>query len=549
MTAPRQVTRALARTCATLVWVASGLCFAALPQQAPSQQATGQPPGPAEPVTRVATDSPGTSSSILELRQVGRDALAATDPVAAWPAFRALVVAKPDDVEACLGLAEVHLLLGRPRTAARYAHTALTHEPANQTAMALVVRCLIRARAFDDAVDAASRYARANPNTSAALLAAKASSLFRVQRIDEASSLYRQVLTLEPRHAEAHLRLGSGLTAPRFAPRSAPLLRAVNAWRAQRPETALRALELALQEDPGHPIAHRLLGEVLFQQKAARTVDVVGAPLLALRSHTASPLTPAGQPVLDLRIEEFSPGYEKLHARRRRVASDAFGLFGSRLPRLLSLGGRHDFLGETERTTDALSRASLRGERTFDGRVWDDVRGVGGLRAATGVEALDDAALFGFDTLVHEWAHQVHFYGLSARDRVQIRALYQAATKSKRFLDYYAATNEAEYFGQGVEAYHSLAKRPGCETTHGHTRFELLRVDPELYALIDRLVDWDVLDDQGLRDAVLVAAIQAALRTGRVEDAVTAVELLSPGEVRGEWMRKARKALWSSRSF
>ena len=37
-------------------------------------------------------------------------------------------------------------------------------------------------------------------------------------------------------------------------------------------------------------------------------------------------------------------------------------------------------LDEVERTTDAGSRRSLKGKRTFDGRIWDDVRGIGGLR-------------------------------------------------------------------------------------------------------------------------------------------------------------------------
>ena len=223
----------------------------------------------------------------------------------------------------------------------------------------------------------------------------------------------------------------------------------------------------------------------------------------------------------------FMPAYAALPGDRRRVVDRSLSLFATRLSKLLTLGARHDLMLETERTTDAASRANLRGKRTFDGRVWDDVRGIGGLQAATGIEALDEASQFGFDTLAHEIAHQVHYYVLSPRDRARIRALYQAAKREGHCLDYYAATNEAEYFGQGVEAFASLAKRPGCETTHGHTRFELFRVDPELHDFVASIVDRDPLRDAGRRDVILAAAIEVALRCGRPDDAVVAAGMMA----------------------
>jgi hypothetical protein len=229
---------------------------------------------------------------------------------------------------------------------------------------------------------------------------------------------------------------------------------------------------------------------------------------------------------------EFLVGHEQLTGRRKLVADRALALFGRHLPRILAIGGRHDLLGAVERTTDHWSRRSLRGTRTFDGRVWDDVRGIGGLRAATGLEALDDAERFGFDTLVHEIAHQVHYYALGQRDRIQIRRLYEAAEEEGRFLDYYAATNEAEYFAQGVEAFASLAKRPGCESTHCHTRFELFRRDPALHEFIRKVVDVDVLAVPRSREALLEAAAEVALRCGRRDDAEVAVEWMATGPAR-----------------
>jgi hypothetical protein len=175
--------------------------------------------------------------------------------------------------------------------------------------------------------------------------------------------------------------------------------------------------------------------------------------------------------------------------------------------------------------------------------VWDDVRGIGGLQAATGIEALDEAAQAGFDTLAHELAHQVHYYAFGPRERARIRALYTAARAHGRCLDYYAASNEAEYFAQGVEAFSSFGKRPGCETTHGHTRFELRRTDPELYDLVAELVDRDPLRDERRRQPLLVAAIEVALRCGRAEDALTAAEQLASGPLRERWTAVATIAL------
>jgi hypothetical protein len=237
------------------------------------------------------------------------------------------------------------------------------------------------------------------------------------------------------------------------------------------------------------------------------------------------------------------PAYAGLSPARRAVVDRAIAWFGRRLGRLVAIGGRHDLLAEIERTTDAEPRLALRGKRTFDGRVWDDVRGIGGLRAATGIEALDEAAQFGFDTFVHELAHQVHYYALTQVERARIRELYQRRKLQGTFIDYYAATNEAEYFGQGVEAFAALQKRPACEATHGHTRFELYRVDRDLHDLIASLVDVDPLRDPLRSRPLLVAAIASALRSGRAADAAVAAAMLPHGPERERLLLEAGQAL------
>ncbi|MFN7672240.1 MAG: hypothetical protein ACK5S5_17495 [Planctomycetota bacterium] len=473
--------------------------------------------------------------------RAGRSFLDSEDPVAAWQAFRrsAALGAEPRAVGIGLGMA--HLMLGQSAFALAWAEAALRDDPRSQEAMALAVRARIRDRRFDEAVETAAAYVAVVPMADAELRAARASALFRVQRTDEAASAYRAVLAVDPMHAEAHLRLGSGLLGPAPAPRSPRLFAAVGALARGDRATAIAALGAVLAAEPAHPIAHRLLGETLFAQKAAAAMAAGDAAFAALAA--AAFLPPVDVDV----VAEFVPGYGALPPARRQVVDRTAALFARQLPNLVAIGARHDLLVELDRTTDAETRANLRGKRTFDGRFWDDVRGVGGVHAATGIEALDEAASFGFDTFAHEVAHQVHYYAFTPTQRARLRALYRAAVDAGRCLDYYAATNEAEYLGQGVEAFVSLGKRPGAETTHGHTRFELRRLDPELHDFLAGLVTWDPLADPARRERLLVAAVAVALRVGRPEDAVVAAGMMAAGGERDRWLAVAEKAALAQR--
>lgn len=479
----------------------------------------------------------GGNAPAERLVQRGLELLDREDPVAALATFRDLRQQWPQRGDALLGLGNTHLMLGRSTVAADYAEALLALQPGDNEAMALQVRSLIRQRQFDAAVRAAASFVRRTKAPTAELLAARGSSLFRVQRIDEAAAAYRATLVLDRDQAEAHLRLGSGLTPPQQLPVPPLLQQAVAAAQAGDLDTAAVRLHQVLDATPQMAMAHRLLGEVLLQQKALRSMALNDGGFRLLRQRL---------PPVDLGtvpVGDFLLGYEQLSPARRATADRALCLFARRLPTLIANGAQHDLLLELERTTDAPSRQGLRGKRTFDGRVWDDVRGIGGLHAGTGIEALDEAANFGFDTLVHELTHQVHYYALGIGDRARITRLYEQARDGQRCLDYYAASNEAEYFAQGVEAFAALTKRPGCETTHGHTRFELYRKDPELHDFIAGIVDSDPLADAGARGPLLAAAIDTALRSGRPDDALVAAQWLQPGPYRQRVLAECRAAV------
>ncbi|GAB4148352.1 MAG: hypothetical protein Fur0037_16690 [Planctomycetota bacterium] len=465
------------------------------------------------------------------------------DPVRALDSFRVLHRLRPESGDAALGLGRTHLMLGQSEVALSYADFCLGLNALDQGAMTLSVNSLIRARRFDEAVSAANAFVARQSSVSAELYAARGSAYFRVQRIEEAATAYRACLRLDPGVAEAHLRLGSGLTAPHRAIITSDLVEAVAL--AQRGDLAgsERKLRAVLGENPDLSMAHRLLGEVLFRARTERSMALANPSFVYLAEHLPHAL------VDGLQAARFLSSYQSLSPVRRRVADRALSLFAGRIHKLLANGAHHDLLGELERTTDSEWRKNLRGRRTFDGRVWDDVRGVGGLRAGTGIEALDEAADFGFDTLVHEIAHQVHYYAFDQEERARITELYERARAEGRFLDYYAASNEAEYFAQGVEAFAALAKRPGCETTHGHTRFELYRRDPALHAFIASVVDQDPLADQVRRGALLSAAVDAALAAGRPEDALTGVLWMKDGRYRADRIKQCRVALASTRGL
>jgi Tetratricopeptide repeat len=465
------------------------------------------------------------------------------DPLLALDAFAAIAALAPADRSGMMGLARTWLLLGKPGLAVRYIEAVRREDPRREDAIALHVRILIRAAQFDRAVKMSTRAIERIQKPSVGLLASHASALFRVQRTVDAAGVYQRVLLTDPLHAEAHLRLGSGLLPPREAPYVISITRGIRSLRIGAFDQAIRQFSSALKSHPGHPVAHRLLGETLFNR---RHLDSMVATAKCYHDLRAALPVPS---IAKLPWKKFLPTYGELGLRRRRVVARSLSLFGHLLPKLVIMRGRHDILREDERTTDSIVRSRHRGKRTFDGRVWDDVRGMGGLRAATGIEALDDAANFDFDTLSHEVAHQAHLFAFTRIQRARVKALYRKAKAAGRCLDYYAASNDAEYFGQGVEAFVSMGKRPGSEKTHGHTRFELRRVDPELHDFIASVVSFDPLGTVERRRKILPAAVAVALRSGRPDDAMVAAGMMDPGAERQRLVALARRAQLLSRTY
>ncbi len=139
-----------------------------------------------------------------------------------------------------------------------------------------------------------------------------------------------------------------------------------------------------------------------------------------------------------------------------------------------------------KRLYESPHHSGMKGTRTFDLRLWDDVKGCGGIHSTSGEDWEKDVKYLRFNVVTHEFAHQVHGY-LTEEKRSEIKRLFSKAKKERRTLDFYANFNEWEYFAVGVEAYVSEEKLPDQKLAYGHTRKELLERDPDLYNFIEGL--------------------------------------------------------------
>ncbi len=181
------------------------------------------------------------------------------------------------------------------------------------------------------------------------------------------------------------------------------------------------------------------------------------------------------------------PNYKALTPRQQRVIDWAVAPLADYLPALSRARARHYLLAFDETVSDMGDFDDISEEKTFDGRYYASLRGVGGRVTVSGLEYLEMAASGGFHTIAHEFAHQVHVAALGRAEAQTIRHLYEQAKQQGRALDYYAAANEYEYFAQGYEAFISDAKRPSVGVTARHTRRELEARDPELYGFLIKL--------------------------------------------------------------
>jgi tetratricopeptide (TPR) repeat protein len=365
-------------------------------------------------------------------------------------ARRALEI-DPYDADALQTLAFIKAVERRPDEARSFARRALGLDPSAAGARRLLSQYLDGRAGYEQKVSdsARKRYERGQ-------------ALKDKGRLEEAAPEFEAALATEPRYYRALLALA-------------------DVWMRQNdPDRAATAARLALEVDPEGAAAHMVLSYALWAAQERARIEI-GAPDFA-----ASFYNQPASPSFELTAEIF-PNYRTLTRRQQAVIDWAVAPFAAYLPRLASRGARHYLLPFDRRVIDIKELDDVAEEKTFDGRHYASIRGVGGHITVSGIEYIDLAARGGFHTIAHEFAHQVHMSAMEKGDVKALRKLYEQARREGRALDYYAAANEYEYFAQGYEAFISERKRPAAGVTARHTREDLLTRDPELYRFLVRL--------------------------------------------------------------
>lgn len=158
-----------------------------------------------------------------------------------------------------------------------------------------------------------------------------------------------------------------------------------------------------------------------------------------------------------------------------------------------------------KKMTDLPQFAHLHGQHTFDGRVWDDVRGSGGTPAPDGsfaiavpeenltaIPGVKDSYGPGYNVGMHEFAHSLHNKGTTPAQRRRITDLYAARRRAGGpWTEAYGASNDQEYFAQSTNCY--FGKNAGVGQ---NGRAWLQANDPPMFAFLEELYGQS-FDDRG----------------------------------------------------
>jgi len=459
-------------------------------------------------------DAHRNSSQVLV--ESGMVYIAAEDPKRARQYFEQALQVSANDAAATIGFACVELLEGDYDRAEVRLRGLLARDTANSPARSMLARVLLETnRGAEASVEARRALALDAFNVDALYALAYAKSI--EHNASEARSFARRAVSLDPFHIAARRMLSqyvdgqTGYNQSVMAQARACYDRGRRLKDAGERSQAVAELEAALRIEPRYYRAMIALGDVWLRDgdydraagiaRLAISCDSDGTlghlelcwayrgiherarrEIGAADSSDSLDIRPA--PSAYAATREIFPEYPTLNKRQRSVIDAAVGPLVSFLPTLARKKARHYLLAYDQRPGDLRGFADVGGDKTFDGRFYDSLRGVGGRVAVSGIEYLEQAARGGFNTIAHEFAHQVHIAAMVRRDVAAIHRLYEEACREKRTLDHYAAANEYEYFAQGYEAFISERKRPSFGITGRHTRNELAMRDPRLYKFL-----------------------------------------------------------------
>ncbi len=241
-------------------------------------------------------------------------------------------------------------------------------------------------------------------------------------------------------------------------------------------EDALSWFFKALGNDPDYGLAHYGVSQSLLRIK-----DRINVKLAEIEKEFALKDAPEPPYIRDVFIN-----YEKLDPELQKILRLSVRPLSNYLKALKIAGATFYMIPFHKLLWESPSLGGMKGTRTFDLRLWDDVKGCGGGTSSSGADWEKDVKYRRYNVVSHEFTHQVHSF-LTRKLRNEIRRLFLKAKKGRRTLDFYADFNEFEYFAVGVEAYVSEEKLADQKLGYGHVRKELLERDPDLYHFIESL--------------------------------------------------------------
>jgi tetratricopeptide (TPR) repeat protein len=459
---------------------------------------------------------PGSSEALAEYGMIH---VAADEPLRARAYFEKTLRMEPTNEAAIIGQAGVDLLLRDYKSATSRLRNSLTRNPQDSRAHSMLARVLLESNKPGEAASEAQLALGLDPfdvdalNTLAFVRATE-------RKPDEVRALARRALALDPLNVGARRLLSQYIDGRAgYEQKIAPAAR-IQCDRGRalkqkgRFQEAVSEFEAALRLEPRYYRALVALGDVWLREgdyeraaqaaRLAKEVDADGAVAHVELSYANRGMQERarikigatdfaalyyGQPAApgyELTGEIF-PDYKSLTRQQKIVVDRSVAPLSEFLPALARAKARHYLLAFDERVSDLGDFDDLDKVKTFDGRYYASIRGVGGRVTVSGIEYIELAAQGGFNTIAHEFAHQVHMTALSKDQARVIRRLYERARHEGRTLDFYAAANEYEYFAQGYEAFISNHKRPSAGITARHTNEELLIRDPDLHAFLMNL--------------------------------------------------------------
>src|SRR5262245_52446631 len=155
------------------------------------------------------------------------------------------------------------------------------------------------------------------------------------------------------------------------------------------------------------------------------------------------------------------------------------------LKAMIKRGCRFMVMAPTEMTTDVPEQRHMKNDPKTN---WDQrARGLGGKLSSCGEEnllTLPHDRYSRENILIHEFNHAIHQQGLREVDPTfapRLQASYRKAMDQGKWKGMYSATNPAEYWAEGVQAYFDTM-RP--QYVH-NTREKLKAFDEDLYNLVN----------------------------------------------------------------